>query len=303
MEAPVLALRKASADEYCRFARQARFNEFWWYFHGAAPYRGFSKPFQDRTDRWWYGVKPGFAWPVDFFTPFSATFRSAPRRRLLGWQFPVDTGCSDSCVTMNVIHDLSAYDLGAVNAKRRNAIRQGFRQLEIVIADPADAAVREAALEVWNSHVQRTSWNRTLTPAQFDPSWRELSDWPGTTLLCARAKDGGSSLCAWLLVRAIDDTVFMDTLASHTDRLAERPNDAVLFACLSSARQQGIRRAHYALKSSVTSLEWFKESLGFVPYPFPTKLHLRFPVRLGLEWFRPALYRRLRGEPDPSPPS
>jgi hypothetical protein len=276
---------------------RARHNEFWWYFNGIAPYRGFSKPSCDLMGRWWYSVKPAFAWPVDFFQPLAGPPRGRMFRRLLGWQYPVADGRQNSAVHMNVILDLSGYGINSVEESKRRAIRKGMRALEVVALQPNDAATASDAYEVWKSHTQRTGWNSAMLPERFAASWAELAHWPGTTVLAARAK--GGPVCAWLVARWIDDTVFVDTLASHSQRLQDRPNDLIAFSCLKAASEQGARHAHYSLKSNIASLEAFKQSLGFVATAFPAHLQLRFPVRVGLRALRPKLYARLIGQESP----
>ena len=295
VEIPALPLSKSTEADYGRFAARARRNEFWWYFNGVAPFRGYSRPFGDRDGRWWYRVKPGFAWPVDFFTPFSSEYRSPGKLGLLGWQFPVEEARADSRVWMNVIHDLPSFGIDIVAENKRRAVRKGLRQLHVTIANPRDPALCREACEVWNSHVARTGWNRPFEVSRFQESWAELADWPGTSVLTARPRTGDGKLCAWLIARVIDHTVFVDTLASHTDRLADRPNDAIVFSALASAQAAGVAHAHYSLKSDVTSLEEFKTSLGFVAHPFPTRLCVRGPVRWGLQLAAPKMYQRLKG--------
>lgn len=286
-------LKRASCEAYCHAARQAQANEFWWYFNGLAPYRRCSRPFADQSGRWWYRVKPAFAWPVDFFVPVIEPPRGRAFRSLLGWQYPTPEPQADSYVAMNVIAELRGYSLDRVAENKRRAIRKGQRELEIVALSPDDSSTAQAAHEIWVSHTQRTGWNSPMTPQRFAASWAELAQWPGTTVLAARAASG--LMCAWLIARWIDDVMYIDTLASHTDRLESRPNDFIVYSCVLAAAQQGAARAHYSLKSSITSLEAFKQSLGFETVAFPARLHLRFPVRMGLRFLRPRLYARLRG--------
>ncbi len=290
-------LEATDVDSYCRVARRVRHNELWWYYNGLARPRGWWKPFQARDGRWWYYVKPGFAWPLDYFEPIDAGQDAAPRSLLLGWQYPVPPECGDSHVWLNVIRDLSGYGLSRVMSSKRRAIRKGFRALDIRVANPADPELARQACIVWNSHVERTGWNTSMAPHAFVTSWRELADWPGTTVLTALDPERGNELCAWLIARIIDDTVFIDTIASHTDRLSNRPNDAIIFHCLASAARMGVRRAHYSLKSKLHSLEAFKESLGFEACPFPSRLHLRRPIGAVLQRARPDIFKRLQGDP------
>lgn len=294
-----VSLTRATAEQYCLTAIQKRHNEMWWYFNGLAPFRGYSRPFKDNHGLWWYTPKPCFAWPVDFFTPRDPAVRGLPRRALLGAQWPVDEHAdADSRVWMNVIRDLGDYGTGSVASNKRRAIRKGLRNLTVQAVDPGDSKIAREACEVWNSHVQRTGWNSQMSHEQFAESWKELSDWPGTTVIAATHKTDRDAICAWTIVRAVDSVVYIDTLASHSDRLASRPNDAVLFVCLASASQQGIPRAHYSLKSNIKSLEAFKESLGFEAYGFPSRLRLRWPVASLLRLLKPRTYERLLGNLD-----
>ncbi len=287
-------LARATGDAYGQAARSARHNSPWWYINGLV--KRHRKPFADRTGRWWWLVKPGFAWPFDFFTSFTSADGVRPLRRLLGWQFPVNEPHADSRVHLNVIHQLHGYDLDRLeNKKRRNTIRKALRELLIEPADPSDQRLIVEAQEVWDSHVARTGWNSPMSVETIGASWRELANWPGTTVLVARRRTDGS-LCAWLIARIIDNTVFIDTLTSHSDRLESCPNDGLVFQCLRSAALLGVQHAHYALKSRIASLEAFKQALGFTPHPFPTKLHLRPFVGTLLRTMRPALYKRLCGD-------
>lgn len=297
IDVPALSLSRATEKEYCEYAQQTAQNECWWYLKGLAPYRRFSIPFRGPEGYWWYCVKPGFAWPLDFFQPLPARFPGPGKLGLLGWQYPVEPAAANSTVSMNVIRSLESYDWGALAEAKRRAVRKGLKSLDLVVLDPSKHSDCRSACEVWNSHVQRTGWNRPMKESEFAASWRELADWPGTTVLGARAK-GTDTLCAFLIARVIDQTLFVDTLASHTDRLKERPNDALVFVCLRNGVLAGLHHAHYSLCSAIESLESFKQSMGFEPWAFPAYLYLRFPVRFLLKWLRPRDYRRLVGMKD-----
>ena len=198
----------------------------------------------------------------------------------------------------NVIRDLRGYGIETVARNKRRAIRKGLRSLDIRVVNPADKDVAAGACEVWNSHVERTDWNSAMSEEEFRQSWAELSDSPGTTVLVATEKEPPHTMCSWLIARIIDSVIYVDTIASHTERLRYRPNDAAIFMALVSAEAQGVTKAHYSLKSNIESLERFKVSLGFEPYAFPSRLKLRGPVKLALMLFMPNAYKRLQGRED-----
>lgn len=288
-------LARTTETEYCLAAQRARHNEFWWYFNKTSLYRGSSRPFRDSDGRWWYQVKPRFAWPVDFFTPLERIPTSAGKRGLVGRQWPVPEEQANSRVVFNVITDLAAYSLDSVASNKRRAVRKGLAGLALGVESTGDPRLMIEAREVWNSHVARTGWNRPMQLGEFADSWTELAEWPGTTLVTAREKEDGL-LCAWLLVRVIDSTCFIDTLASHTERRSSRPNDAIIFASLVSAAALGIPRAHYSLKSRVKTLEDFKRSVGLSSVGFPACLKLAPGVGPVMRILRPATYSRLTGQ-------
>lgn len=292
-----VSLARTRQEEYCLAARRMRHNQFWWYYNGLVPSLITWRPFRDATGRWWYHVKPGFAWPVDYFRPVAENSHGLDRKLLLGWQHPVASQESDSRVWLNVIHELGGYGLGRVASNKRRAIRKGVRNLNVQVVDPSNPDLAREACVVWNSHVDRTGWNHRMEPGRFIETWRELARWPGTTVMTARDPGHGNQLCAWLIARVIDDTVFVDTIASHTDRLEHRPNDTIIFQCLVLAEQMGVRHAHYSLKSKLESLEAFKQSLGFDAHPFPSRLRLRWPISPILRRARPDIYMRLQGDP------
>lgn len=296
---PPLRIVAASAEDYCRSILATRPAETFWFQTGTAPYRGFSRPFRDRDGRWWWRPKPQFAWPIDFFTPLDRPPRLPICGARLGCQYPAPPEQADSRVHFNVIVDLAGYDIDRVASQKRRAIRKGLKGHDFVSLDPRDDATTEEARVVWNSHVARTGWNTAFDAAQFARYWRPLADHAGTNVLGVRDKEHGA-LCAWLVARVVAGCVFIDTIASHSDRLENRPNDAIIFAALwQAARTAGARHANYFLRSGLETLEHFKQSLGFDSSGLPSKLALNPLVAALLRRYRPHLWQRLVGDPPP----
>lgn len=297
IDAEHITLARATAQEYCEWIRRTRNSGIWWYLRGLVASSALFRPFADAGGRWWWHVKPGFAWPVDFFTPIDTNKIGRLRGNVLGRQYPVADQQANSHVHLNVIHDLTSYGLSSIEKrKRRHGIRKALRSLRIGACDPTDRSTTDQACEVWNSHVERTGWNTPMDADEFHASWTELARCPGTTTIVARDPALDDKICGWLIARVIDDTVFIDTIASHSDRMAQRPNDAIIFLCLASAAAQGVAHGHYALKSRLESLEAFKQALGFQPYAFPVRLEFRLTVAPLLRLLRPRTYRRLLGD-------
>ena len=307
-QVPELTLAPASADEYCRSLLATPGAEMWWFQTGLAPYAGFSRPFRDYDGRWWWRPKPQFAWPLDYYQPFASRPRLPRRCCLLGYQYPVAPQHANSLVHFNVILDLAGYGLERISSEKRRAVRKGLRELELVRIDPRDPLVAEEARIVWNSHVERTGWNRVFAPRRFVSHWQVLSDHAGTIVLGVRQRQGTSSstasghLCAWLIGRLVEGCAYVDTIASHTERLESRPNDTLIFVFLFNAARAGLHYANYFLRSSLAPLERFKQSLGFDSSGLPSRLCVNPLVAAGVRLLLPGSWRRLRGDwPPPAP--
>lgn len=296
MDIPRIALKPTSTSDYCESVLSIRGMETWWWLHGLAPYRGYSRPFRDRDGHWWWRAKPQFAWTMDFLQPLERAPRLPKFKRLLGYQYPVEGKLANSLVHFNIIHHLEGYDLERVASQKRRAIRKGLKQLNIVALDPCDPQDAQQANEVWNSHVERTGWNSAFDGRAFAEHWRPLADMAATNVVGARDKQTGV-LCAWLITRTVGGTVYVDTIASHTQRLEHRPNDTLIFSMLyNAARSEGVRHANYSLRSDLAPLEKFKQSLGFESGGLPACVQVNWLAALALRQFKPAIWRRLHGD-------
>ena len=299
LDCPRIALAAASASEYCESVLAAGGMETWWWQQGLArflPYRGFSRPFRDHDGRWWWRPKPQFAWTMDFFEPLERAPRFPRFRSVLGCQYPVREEQANSLAHFNMIQSVEGYDLDRVASQKRRAIRKGVSHLGIVPLDPNDRQTAAEACEVWNSHVDRTGWSRRFDGSTFAKYWRPLADMAATSVLGARDSRTGV-LCAWLIARVVEGTAYVDTIASHSDRLEHRPNDTLIFVLLyNAARSEGVRHAHYFLRSALDPLEKFKQSLGFDSSGVPARVEVHWLAAWGLRRFKPQIWRRLHGD-------
>jgi len=300
IDAPDLALRACSVDEHCEALLKIRRLPFWWYQGTSRILGNFSLPFRDAAGNWWYQVKPGFCWAVDCFRPIQAGSASPSfLKAYLGCQCVVDDeGGANSRLVINAILDLASYGTGSINAKRRNAVRKGFKACELEGLGALDADTLAGCRAAWNDLTARTGWKHAADEASFSESWRMLLDVPGTSIIVGRDRESGQ-VAGFLVTKIIGDTAYVDTIASRTDLLHLNVNDLVMYAFLiNAAKLPGVTRAHYAIKSNVTSLERFKTGLGFSPHPFPALLRLRPGMRTILRLFCRQKYDRMLGRFD-----
>ena len=297
LQLPLFSLPVTDAQEYCSSVLAIKDMETWWFLQIGRPwYRGYSRPFEDYEGRWWWRGKPQFSYPLDLITPLDLPPRMPFGRSLLGWQCPVSADFANSSLHFNIVQNLADYGLQSVRASKRRAIRKGLKRLEVSLVDPMDLSITDEACAVWNSHVRRTSWNVQCELAVFRTWWQPLVDMPGTVILGVHDKDTGQ-LCAWLIARIIDHTVFLDTLASRTDMLHHRPNDTLVFVLLSNAGRLGqVRYGNFFRRSLNTTIEKFKQSMGFETSGVPARVHLNNMTKIIPTILRPASWERLRGD-------
>lgn len=297
IEVPELALGHCSVEEHCKALEQVRALPFWWYQGTSRILGNFSLPFQDKNGNWWYQVKVGLCWPADCFRPIDPDLARPPySKSFLGYQHVVeDQGDANSHLVINAILDLKIYDADSINAKRRNAIRKGFRSCTLeVLTRPSDDALR-GCLRAWNELSARTGWKHACDQKTFFESWRLLADCPGASIIAGRDNESGE-IAGFVVTKIIGDTAYVDTIASCTDMLRTNVNDAVMYAFLiNAAKLPQVTKAHYAIKSTVTKLEKFKAGLGFEPHPFPAVTRFRPGVEAMLKLCFPAKHRRMIG--------
>ena len=298
IDVPQLALNSCSVDEHCGALGRIKKLPFWWYQGTSKLFGNFSIPFRDGQGNWWYQVKPGLCWAVDCFRPFSPD-KACPgfTKSYLGYQHVVpEEDQANSHLVINAVTDLSQYGASAINAKRRNAVRKGFKMCELEVLREPDETTFDECRIAWDELTQRTGWKHTVDKAGFDKTWWLLLDCPGVSIIIGRERESGQ-VAGFLITKIIGQTAYVDTIASRSDMLHTNVNDAVMFAFLMAARElPGVKSAHYAIKSNVVHLEKFKTGIGFTPVPFPAVTHLRGVMPFVLRAFFADKYRRMIGQ-------
>ena len=297
IDAPLLKLNVCSVEEHCRALIELKRLPFWWYQGTSRLLGNYSLPFRDANGNWWFQVKPGFCWPVDCFRPIEAG-GAVPRYRktYVGYQHILPAGsAANSHLRINAILDLPGYGAESISAKRRNAIRKGLKACNHELLATLDDNTSVGCRAAWNDLTARTGWKHAADEKGFSESWRILLDVPGVSVIVGRDAQSGE-VAGFLVTKILGDTAYVDTIASRSDLLRTNVNDAVMYAFLiNAAKLPGLRKAHYAIKSTVRSLERFKTGLGFEPHPFPAMLHLRPGIPTLLRIFAREKYHRMLG--------
>jgi len=299
IDVPRLALNHCSVEEHAEALIKVRRLPFWWYQGTSRLFGNYSIPFRDAHGIWWYQVKPGFCWPVEGLRAIPAG-EACPKwsRSYMGYQhiLPEEAG-ANSRLAINCVRSLPDYGVAMLGAKRRN-IRKGLRACTIELLASFDEEAVAGCRAAWNDLATRTGWKHALDERSFAESWRMLLDVPGVSVLVGREAESGE-VAGFLVAKTVGDTTYLDTIASRSAMLRTNVNDALVYCWLENAKTlPGVDKAHYGIRSNVASLEKFKWSLGFEPYPFPALLHLRPGVRPLLAAVAREKYRRILGQFD-----
>lgn len=295
--APRLALRRCTVDEHARALVEARTLPFWWYQGTSRLFGNYSIPLRDGDGSWWYQVKPGLCWPVDFLRPIPISHATPPyRSSFVGFQHVVAAGDrADSHLVVNALAGLDAYGAARIPSARRKSIRRGLRDCEVALLADYDRETFGECRSAWNDLWGRSGWKRPLGQAEFDAAWRAMLELPGMSIIVGRERRSGA-VAGFRITKIIGDTAYTDTTASRTEMLHTNVNSAVMYAFLANAaRLPGVTMASSAIKSYVASLEDFKTSFGFEHRRFPARTTLRPGVAPALRLLFRSRYDRLVG--------
>ena len=297
IEAPQLALKHCTVDVHARALVESRTLPFWWYQGTSRLFGNYSLPFLDGDGTWWYQVKPGLCWPVDFLRPLPEGHVSPPyRKSYMGFQHAVaEIAQANSHLVINAILGLDSYSAARIGSTRRKHIRRGLRDCDVTVLAGYDRWTFQECRTAWNDLSRRTGWKRPLAQTEFDASWRMLLELPGVSIIVGREKRSGA-VAGFQITKIIGDTAYGDTIASRTQMLQSNVNSAVMYSILANAAKlPGISKAHLAIKSHVASLEDYKASLGFEHHRFPARTELRPGIMPALKLLFRDKYDRMIG--------
>ncbi len=298
-----MPLRHSSVEEHCAALRAARDLPYWFHTGRSRVFGNFSLPARGRDGRWWFSPRPGLAWLADCYC---AAPRGQARPPLsisfLAYQHMTpDETQANSQLVINTVLNVPEYGPASVPLKRRNGIRKSLKNCDVELLTTFDSDAFDQCRQAWNDLTQRTGWRHTADKPEFDRTLGRMLDLPGVTLLVARDRER-REVAGFNLVKIIGDTAYVDTIASRSDMLKLRVNEALMYTFVASAgRISGVAKAHYAIRSYVAALEDFKQGVGFVPTAFPCYTAFRGPTGALLRRFQADKYRRMMGQFDQPP--
>jgi hypothetical protein len=297
IEAPYLPLKACSVEEHCEALINLKHLPFWWYQGTSRVFGNFSVPFKDPCGNWWYQVKPGFCWPVEILRTIEPDQACPPlAKAYFGYQHLTrDESKANSRLVLNTILELKTYGAEKLNSKRRNKIRNGYKNCSLEVLKSFNKDAFDRCRAIWDDLSTRTGWKHAAKESVFNEQWCMLLDCPGITIIIARDRSSGE-IAGFYIIKIIGDTAYSDTIAVYSDMLNTRANDVLRHAFLANAMKlPGVTKGWSAIKSSIKSLEYFKVSLGYEPCGFYANTHFVWGMRGALKLFFPEKYNRMMG--------
>ena len=258
---------------------------------------------------WWRQLSPFHckaALPFEPIAPGAA--RPSPWRALAGYSHVVPDAAQANSVVSVMLRCLEPgkpFTLEALSSSRRSKVRRGLKKNEVRRIADLEPLIEDVRQIVVSTRM------RTGVGLPADYYVRRYDQWRHDMLALFGMEDrpwwgafAEGRLVAYYQTARVDDTLSICAAKSHSDFLANYPNDALLYVVMEEAfNQMGCRCIEYGDWSAEDErLQYFKQSYGFAKHDYPEYVHLNPLARPVLRWRRERLRRRRAASaPAPAP--
>jgi hypothetical protein len=237
---------------------------------------------------WWVQVKYGFYRPsLPYVEVDHRQSWPHPLHALAGFSHLAGPNSpSNATYSAMVCEDVATYSIRRLATDRRTKLRKAMTNLTVRAVERLDDLLGDG-YEVYVSWRRRVNWGKDKSERAAFEAWiRKAFRRNKRTVLGAYRND---KLVGFMLPYVVADVAVQAFIASHSDFLKFRPNEAMIHAFLSVARQTpGVRIADFGPISSKPSLDDFKLTFCSVKqFPAYTWIHPMIRIPFG-KW----LYRR-----------
>lgn len=215
---------------------------------------------------WWLQARPLFCTPC--FPYAQIDHRTARPNLIRGFagftHLSLPHTPSNGAYSALVRESVSTYSLRSLPTDRRTKLRKALMYLDVRIVDNTHELLTDG-FEVYQSCHQRIGWGRDKTArAPFEAWIVRAYQRQGRVVLGAYYQN---KLVAFMLPYVVGNIAVQSYVASHSAFLKYRPNEAIIHAFLSIARQTaGVEMVDFGPVSSKTSLDSFKRHFGTIKH-------------------------------------
>ena len=250
---------------------------------------------------WWRQMSPFHCKPVLRLDPVvRGAGRPSPLRSLAGYSHVVPDETQANSVVSVMLRSQEPgkpFGLDDLSSGRRSKVRRGLKKNEvrrITDLEPLLEDVRQIVI----STRMRTGVGHAVSYyiRQYDKWRKDMLNLFGMVDRPWWGAYVGGRLVAYYQVTLLEDTLTIDAAKSHSDFLANYPNDALLYVVMDEAfNRMGCRYMEYGDWSAEDErLEYFKQSYGFVRRDYPEYIYLN-PLARPVLRLRRAMLRLRRG--------
>ena len=223
-------------------------------------------------------------------------------RSLAGYSHAVPEGApANSVITMMMLRREQGKPFGLedLSSRRRSQVRRGLKKTEVKRIDDLEPLMEDVRQIVISTRM------RTGVGLPVSHYTDHFDGWKKSILKLFAMEDrpwwGGfidGRLVAYYQTTLLEDMLSIGAAKSHSDFLANCPNDAILYVVMEEAfNRMGCRCVEYGDWSPEDErLQYFKQSYGFAKHEFPEHIHLN-PLARPVLRLRRALLRRRRAAP------
>ncbi len=246
---------------------------------------------------WWRQVKPFYFQPADISARIlPGTGAPNPVRALGGYYHMVPgSNGNNGHITFNEIRNPATFDLASIRKNRRAMIRRGLERLQINQITSPELLLTQG-YDVYLDWERRTVGVlvRRSNAAAYRLWIERITRHPYNLILGAFAED---RLVAWVIARAVGGRADLSKAFSHSAFHHMEPTSTLIYAyIIICGRNPTIITACDGLRSTKTSLEEYKASLGFKHISYPAYIHMNPVVKPFVRHLLPDQYKRLMGQ-------
>ena len=246
--------------------------------------------------RYWEELRSGFYQPIHLLARLDN--KQATKPKLLCWGFRSaltknDAIAANGSIPVNLLSDVSGYDLLSLPSKRRNQVRKSRKKVKI--GELTDSSLlKQQGYEVIVSALKRTAHKQAPTK---DDYIAELANYfiPKRRLILGGLI--GDRLGGYIEGHAIEGTAYIQNIYIASEALSTDVGSGLVFefvqVCIRSGNIQEIVYGQHSRED--TKLCRYKEGMGFPTKHIPAKVKINPVIRKLIQWRLPHSYYRLAG--------
>ncbi len=245
---------------------------------------------------WEEAGAPGFFQPVHLLARLTPDEATRPTPLSWGYRAALAPECLEAAngnVPIVRLKDLASYDVQSLSANRRNKLRKCQRLVQLVQLTGPELLVEQGHAVVVEA-LSRTGHRKPPSREEF---LMEVKRYFQGDHWCVLAGLVDGRLGGFLTGRAVDGIAYGGSAYYATWALPTNLSTGLVFEFAQACRRSGnVHTLVGGLHSrEVPQLSQFKDDMGFVVAPVPSRWDMNVLAQAFIRWRRPHAYYRLTG--------